>query len=166
MAKWAHIVDGIVVEVTDIDPRGRFHPSMIWIDCPDTVNQRWTYDGAAFAAPPTPSEPPPDFEQILANRVNAGILITSTSNPELNATYSMDTETMVEIGSVARDAASGMGLPGDGPTFTYQSRSFTEEQITACYKAMRNLLWVLNAQAAIMANGGTPTWPTQTATIP
>ncbi|WP_252090592.1 phage tail assembly chaperone [Pseudomonas sp. MWU13-3659] len=31
---WALLVDDTVVETTDIDPRGRFHASMKWLECP------------------------------------------------------------------------------------------------------------------------------------
>jgi hypothetical protein len=88
----------------------------------------------------------------------------------LNAVYGLDQTTMDQIGSVARDAASGLGLPGDGDTFTYPDLAgvphvFGEPTCIGIYKAMRDLLLKLNTQAAIMTNLGTPSWPVQTATI-
>lgn len=32
---WARVEDGIVVELTDIDPAGRFHESLVWVPCSD-----------------------------------------------------------------------------------------------------------------------------------
>ncbi|MCK0744112.1 DUF4376 domain-containing protein [Chromohalobacter nigrandesensis] len=53
---WARINNnGIVTEITDIDPTGRFHPSLTWIECGDDVRPRWHYDGEAFSAPPSES---------------------------------------------------------------------------------------------------------------
>lgn len=53
--KWARIENNAVMEVTTIDPEGRFHSDLIWVSCPEEVDQRWTYDGNEFLAPP-PSE--------------------------------------------------------------------------------------------------------------
>lgn len=49
--KWARIENSTVMEITDIDPVGRFHPSLIWVECPEEVGQHWTYDGNTFSAP-------------------------------------------------------------------------------------------------------------------
>lgn len=48
---WSLIVNDVVVEVTDIDPHDRFHPSFNWIECPSNVEQLWRYDGASFLPP-------------------------------------------------------------------------------------------------------------------
>lgn len=121
--------------------------------------------------PPPPPPPPPTPMQILVEKIATGIAITSDSAPELNATYAMDSKTMDQIGSVARDVGANLGLPGGGSAFVYpditgQPHSFTEAQLKACYQAMRDLLWKLNTQAAIMQQGGIPTWPVQSAKIP
>ena len=49
---WARIENGTVAELTDIDPGGRFHPSIEWVDCNEHVDVGWTYDGSEFSAPP------------------------------------------------------------------------------------------------------------------
>jgi hypothetical protein len=38
---WARIENGTVAELTDIDPAGRFHPSMIWMACSKSVRPGW-----------------------------------------------------------------------------------------------------------------------------
>jgi len=126
----------------------------------------------------TASWPPPvtatravQAASLLASKIAAGIAITSNGTPALNATYALDALTLSQIQSVAQDAASGLGLPGGASTFTYpditgQPHSFTAAQLIAVYRAMRDLLLILNTQSAILANGGPANWPaTQAATI-
>jgi hypothetical protein len=125
----------------------------------------------AFVPPPPVLSPEQQAADELAARIGNGIAITSTGTPALNATYALDSDTMDQIGSVARDFGSGLGLPGDIETFTYPDatgvpRTFSGDQLTALYRKQRNLLSVLNTQAAMMAHGAPPSWPVQSATIP
>jgi hypothetical protein len=106
----------------------------------------------------------------LATKFAAGIAITSTGTPALNATYALDQTTLDQIGAVARDVAGGLGLPGGGASFSYPDiagvpRSFTAANVQALYRAMRDLVFALDTQAAIANAGGVPAWPAQTATI-
>jgi hypothetical protein len=48
---WARIESGVVREMTEINPSGRFHPSLVWEPCESDVREGWTYDGSSFAAP-------------------------------------------------------------------------------------------------------------------
>ncbi|WP_230392763.1 phage tail assembly chaperone [Pseudomonas guariconensis] len=45
---WALIVDDVVHEVTDIDPTGRFHPSLSWVSCKDDVGIGWRHLSGVF----------------------------------------------------------------------------------------------------------------------
>lgn len=45
---WARIENGTVAEITEIDPAGRFHPSLKWVVCDPAVKQGWKYDGNSF----------------------------------------------------------------------------------------------------------------------
>lgn len=106
----------------------------------------------------------------LAARIGNGIALTSDSTPALATTFALDDTTLMQIGSVARDAGSGLGLPGGYPVFGYPDkdgtiRQFTEAQIIGLYRAMRDLLLVLTTQAQTMRHGGTPIWPDQAANI-
>jgi hypothetical protein len=179
MSLWALVINGQVHELTALNPAGRFHPQLIWVDVTAVSPQPdlgWTAtqsgDTWSFAAPTTP---PLSLEQQaaseLATRTGAGIAITSTGTPALNATYALDSLTMDQVGSVARDFASGLGLPNNASTFAYPDltgtlHNFTGTAFVALYKAQRDLIFALNQQSAIMAHGGPPSWPTQTATIP
>lgn len=109
---------------------------------------------------------PATFAAKLAN----GLAVTSTGTSAISATYALDPTTLDQIGSVARDAASGLGLPGALTTFIYPDinstpRTLTSANVQALYKAMRDIVSALNTQAAIAQAGGTPSWPTQSATI-
>lgn len=45
---WARIENGLVVEITDIDPSGRFHSSITWTSCPPDVKAGMLYTGHSF----------------------------------------------------------------------------------------------------------------------
>lgn len=129
-----------------------------------------TSTGVLVAAPPLVIPPAAAAANELATCKGNGIAITCTSSAAINATYALDDLTMAQVGSVARDVSSGLGFPNDAPTFTYPDitsapHTFNETQFIGLYKAMRNLVSTLTTQAAVLANGGTPVWPAQTATI-
>lgn len=48
---WALIIDGEVREVTDINPEGRFHTSLVWVECPTYMQPGYLYDGNVFIRP-------------------------------------------------------------------------------------------------------------------
>lgn len=55
MENWALVVDGKVRETTELDPKGRFHPSLEWIACGPEVEQEWLAVNDAFSAPQRPA---------------------------------------------------------------------------------------------------------------
>jgi len=154
-----------LVELTDEQWDARLNGR--WVIVPGVGNGVLTQ--ADDTPPPTPE---PTIDDVLAAKIADGIAITSFGDPEaLSCTMALDAVTMEQIGSVARDAASGMGLPAGSPVFVYpdingQPRVFTEARIIALYRAQRDLLYGLNTQAAIDRHGGTAAWPEQIGTIP
>lgn len=48
---WARIENGVVSELTEINPDGRYHSSYTWTKCGKNVSVGWTYDGKVFSAP-------------------------------------------------------------------------------------------------------------------
>lgn len=40
-----------VEETVVVDPEGRFHPSLVWVNCPDNVKPGYLYDGSEFTEP-------------------------------------------------------------------------------------------------------------------
>lgn len=71
MTMWARIENGAVVEITAIDPAGRFHPSMQWVACTPDVMPGWSCDGQDFAAPVILPTEPLTYEQVEALRLRA-----------------------------------------------------------------------------------------------
>lgn len=51
MTMWARIENNTVAEITEIDPAGRFHASLLWESCSAEVQPGWLYDGQAFSPP-------------------------------------------------------------------------------------------------------------------
>ena len=54
---WARIENDRVAEITDIDPLGRFHPSIEWVECNVAVEVGHYYSDGKFSKPT--SEPQP-----------------------------------------------------------------------------------------------------------
>lgn len=109
-------------------------------------------------------------DQLLIVYTNDGIIITSTGSPSINATYALDQTTLDQVGSVARDAASGLGLPGGLSTFTYPDidgipHDLTSDNVVALYQAMRNYVFSMNVTENTLANGGSANWPDSHVTI-
>ena len=51
---WALIINNVVIEITDIDPTGRFHESLVWIQFEtnqQAVAQNWRYISGVFSEP-------------------------------------------------------------------------------------------------------------------
>ena len=69
---WARIENGTVGELTDIDPDGRYHKSLIWVACPDNVVLGWLFSDGEFSAPK-----PPDPEE--TRRVQAAVIRARSS---------------------------------------------------------------------------------------
>lgn len=56
--KWARIENKTVMEIIDFDPVGRFHPALVWVECPENCEQRWTYVDGQFLSPQQLVNPP------------------------------------------------------------------------------------------------------------
>ena len=48
---WCRIENNIVKELTNKNPHGRFHESLIWIECEDNVDCDWVYENGVFDKP-------------------------------------------------------------------------------------------------------------------
>lgn len=49
MTMWALVQDGVVIETTDLDPEGRYHPDLKWRPCGERVQPGWLFKDGAFA---------------------------------------------------------------------------------------------------------------------
>jgi hypothetical protein len=64
---WALIQNGMAVEVTDIDPTGRFHASFQWQPCGAEVRQGWAFLNGVFSQPVVDLEELVDIERAWRN---------------------------------------------------------------------------------------------------
>lgn len=128
-------------------------------------------NGEIVVLPPPPLTPQQEADAELARRRANGIAITSKSDQTDNATYPLDDAALITIGPVARDVSSGLGLPNNANTWAFAdlagvSHDLKSNQVTGLYIDMRDMVSLLQAQAQIMAGGGTPVWPDQIGEIP
>lgn len=56
---WARIENNIVREIINVDPSGRYSPSLTWVPCSDTIKQGYIYDpvNSSFSEPVEDSFP-------------------------------------------------------------------------------------------------------------
>lgn len=105
---WARIENGLVKELTDIDPAGRFHSSLMWVACPPTVTEGMAYDNVAnsFSIPAiSTAQQLADFQQAARvaidstrgtfDRIAEGILTgkVSAADPVVQSWYAWRTAT-------------------------------------------------------------------------
>ncbi len=78
--KYARIENGRVAEVGEFDSiEGRFHPSLVWVECPADTTEGLVYDGAGFSPPPPVVVPAPrtvTMRQARLALLGAGLLPT------------------------------------------------------------------------------------------
>ena len=69
--KWARLTDNKVMEVIEFDPTGRFTDELVsqFVQCPDEVEQNWTYVEGIWNAPVLPEVriTPPTLEERIAD---------------------------------------------------------------------------------------------------
>lgn len=175
---FALVRDGAVVQLFT-PPEGVaieecFAPSVAaqFVAVPDgtTPAQGWTYVSGVFEPPVPPTPPPPTADEVLTEKIAAGITITSTGNPALNGTYALDAVSTAQIYQIGLFASQLSVFPSGTATQAYPDASgiphtFSVAEFVAFLRAVALLVSALTEQAAIMAHGGTPIWPAQTATI-
>jgi hypothetical protein len=90
---WALIVNGIVAEVTPVNPSGRFAPDMVWAAVPSGATVAQGYSATetngvwAFTEPAAPAAP--TLAQQAAALIANGLTITSAGTPALDGVYTM-----------------------------------------------------------------------------
>lgn len=62
---WARIENNKVKEVIGFDPTDKFHPSLVWVGCPDGIKEGYTYDGVNFTPPPEKT-----LDEVKKDRLN------------------------------------------------------------------------------------------------
>ena len=46
---WALVSNKIVMEITRENPYGKFHPSMMWVECGDDIKAGWLHNDGVFS---------------------------------------------------------------------------------------------------------------------
>lgn len=102
---WARIgSNGTVAEITDIDPQGRFHPSIPWHACPVETEIGWHFDGETFLPPP------PEPLEDLAARQRAAIAAALAEALAAGMPYTMPGGTEDTVQMLAEDRQNLLGL--------------------------------------------------------
>lgn len=127
-------------------------------------------DGALVIGTPPGPTAEQQSQAELATRIAAGITITSTNLPAVNGTYALDSVSTAQIFQIGLYADRFGVFPSGGPTQMYPDiagapHSFTVAMFVAFLRAVAQLDSALQTQAGVMANGGTPAWPSQTVAI-
>lgn len=163
----------IVVEIIsipdDAEISDRYVPELVsrMMSITEDVQLGMMWDGAEFVFP-TPPEPTPD--ELLANRLGAGITITSTGTSSLDATYSIGSDVQVQITGVLALIAVGQGLPNDAPTIPWPDLAGAPHLFTAVAfqdfaAAISNYVFALRTTWAVLKQGGSMPWPDQPSII-
>lgn len=120
MSRYALVAtDGTVANVIEWDGAEPFTlPVGLVAVASEAAAPGWSYVAGTFEPPAAPAPPPPTVAQQYAQRLAAGLAITSTGAPELDATYPIDDATSVVIGGAYAGIKGGDGLPGGGTTLT------------------------------------------------
>jgi hypothetical protein len=111
MAKWARVVNGEVVEVTNADPAGRFHPSLSWTPCPNTVKPGWMVAGASYTAPVLALD---QAQQIMRDAIKGREAQRNDrriEHPTLTGSFFMPSERINKILSRAVDLVNADPIP-------------------------------------------------------
>ncbi len=142
---------------------------------PDPANADWQVYLTWLSVPNTPDPAPPASSasaaaSTLAAKLSAGIALTSTGTPALNGTYALDPTSTTQIYQIGLFASQFATFPSGATTQPYPDaagtqHTFTVPQFVAFLRAVAPLVSALQTQAGVMASGGTPAWPSQSAVI-
>jgi hypothetical protein len=149
-----------------------FNPALVWIDVTGMSPQPqpgWTLISGTWTPPPaqTPQE---QARTELATRIAQGITVTSASTPAVNGVYALDSVSTAQIFQIGLFAAQFAVFPSGQTQQAYPDASgtphvFPVPVFVSFLRAVAPLVSDLETQAGIMAQGGTPSWPAQSAAI-
>lgn len=107
---------------------------------------------------------------LLATKILDGIAIVSASLPDVSATYALDGTSTAQIFQIGSFTNSFGEFPSGDihqpyPDIVGVPHVFDVPVFIAFLRAVASLISNMQTQAGIMANGGTPSWPQQSASI-
>lgn len=130
----------------------------------------WAVSAGVLVPYAAPVPLPQQAQTALAGHLLAGIAITSASLGTVNGTYALDAISTAQIFQIGTFANSfGVFPSGDTtqpyPDITGDPRIFTVPVFIAFLRAVASLISSMQTQTGILSQGGTPTWPAQSANI-
>lgn len=167
MATWAWVKLGKVLDLTNVNPAGRYHTDLQWVEVPVgvMVNVGDSYLSGVFS--PRPPLPGPTIAQQAVSLMMGGLHVTSTATPVLNGTYACDPVSQQDITAIETSLNAGKGFPPLGaatlpfPDLAGQFHIFSQADFTNLAAAVRD--FVYGCKACI--GGASQTLPPNTATI-
>jgi hypothetical protein len=169
MSMWALIIDGVVHELTAVDPTHRFAPALVWADVSDVAGIAPGWSAAQGAggwtfAPPAP--PAPTLPQQAAAQLAAGLIITSGSAAALNGTYPCDDVTQSEIQAEMISLLANGTFADGGTTIAWADTSGAAHTMTPTqFKAVATAIGAFVAGSVKVMKGQSATLPAATAAI-
>jgi hypothetical protein len=108
--------------------------------------------------------------QVVPALMVAGVSVTSTGTPALNATYALDPGSQAQITSISTGVAAGKGLPGGGGTFNWPTTAgalvaFTSVNFLNFATAVEGFIYNFNQALITLTAGGVATLPSTSLTI-
>jgi len=134
------LITGSTTVIRDAD--GAFIPD-------DTANTDWqayqTWLGLGNTPTPAPDATP---AELAIAALNAGLAITSTGTPALDATYAVDPASQFKITAIVASIGASGSLPGGGSTITYPDitgtmHTFTSLHFVSLAVAVRDYVYAL-----------------------
>jgi hypothetical protein len=104
-------------------------------------------------------------------RIAAGLKITSTGTPALNATYGCDPQAEFNIVALETSLNANQGFPNGAATYAYPTITpgvkvtMTPAQFTEIAAAIRDYVNALDTTLAALQQGQQATWPANSVTI-
>jgi hypothetical protein len=131
----------------------------------------WVINGGVpMPAPPPAVSMAEQASVALTTRLAAGIAITSAGLPSATGTYALDLTSTAQVFQIGSFAGQWGMFPSGLTTQLYPditgiTHVFDLPTFIAFFLAVARVDSALNTQAGVMANGGSPSWPSQTVGI-
>lgn len=155
MGFFARIENDMAAEVAEFDGiEGRFHPSLVWVECPAGTLPGDLYDGETgqFSRPAVVPRPITEAD-IAARRYQAEIAGTTFNGWPIHT----DRESQAKIGNAYALARDGYWPAGSGWKFVDGWRELTVEQIVGCALAVAahvQTCFAIEAQKVVALKAG------------
>ena len=131
----------------------------------------YSFDGGGNVIETYTTVPIPLAQQAAARAallISSGLVVLCTGNPSLDALYPVDQVTQNQITSIAEYVDITGTFPNKQTMLTWpdgELHSFTISQFVEFAEAVADFVAAVEIAANTMAQGGTPMWPTNQATI-